>query len=76
MVAHPLYLADYTLGHVISHQIRAHLRGRDLAAETKRICSIGRLTPDLWMRQAVGSGVDIRPLADDCAAALGRLGVA
>jgi hypothetical protein len=24
----------------------------------------------------VGSGVDIRPLADDCAAALGRLGVA
>jgi oligoendopeptidase F len=76
MVGHPLYLADYTLGHVISHQIRAHLRGRDLAAETKRICSIGRLTPDLWMRKAVGRGVDIRPLADDCAAALGRLGVA
>jgi hypothetical protein len=76
MVGHPLYLADYTLGHVISHQIRAHLRGRDLAAETKRICSIGRLTPDLWMHKAVGSGVDIRPLADDCAAALGRLGVA
>jgi hypothetical protein len=28
------------------------------------------------MRKAVGRGVDIRPLADDCAAALGRLGVA
>ena len=74
MVGHPLYLADYTLGHVISHQIRAHLRGRDLAAETRRICSIGRVTPDLWMRRAVGSGIDIAPLASDCAAALARLG--
>ncbi len=74
MVGHPLYLADYTLGHVISHQIRAHLRGRDLAAETKRICSIGRVTPDLWLRRAVGSGVDVAPLAADCAAALARLG--
>jgi hypothetical protein len=74
MVGHPLYLADYTLGHVISHQIRAHLRGRDLAAETKRICSIGRVTPDLWLRRAVGSGIDVAPLAADCAAALARLG--
>jgi oligoendopeptidase F len=74
MVGHPLYLADYTLGHVISHQIRSHLRGRDLAAETKRICSIGRVTPDLWLRRAVGSGIDVAPLAADCAAALARLG--
>ena len=74
MVGHPLYLADYTLGHVISHQVRAHLRGRDLAAETKRICSIGRVTPDLWMRRAVGAGIDIGPLATDCSEALSRLG--
>ena len=70
MVGHPLYLADYTLGHVISHQVRSHLRGKDLATETRRICSIGRLTPDLWMRRAVGQGISITPLADDCAAAL------
>jgi hypothetical protein len=74
MVGHPLYLADYTLGHVISHQVRSHMHGKDLAAETKRICSIGRLTPDLWMRRAVGAGIDVAPLATDCAAALGRIG--
>jgi hypothetical protein len=73
MVAHPLYLADYTLGHIISHQIQAHMRGRDLAAETVRICSIGRLTPDLWMRRAVGEGISIAPLATAAAAALERV---
>ena len=74
MVGHPLYLADYTLGHVISHQVRSHMEGKDLAAETKRICSIGRVTPDLWMRRAVGAGIDVAPLAADCTAALGRIG--
>jgi hypothetical protein len=49
------------------------MHGKDLAAETKRICSIGRVTPDLWMRRAVGTGISARPLAEDCAAALARL---
>ncbi len=70
MIAHPLYLADYTLGHVMSHQIRSHMRGKDLAAETKRITSLGRFTPDLWMRRATGSPISAMALADDCAAAL------
>ena len=74
MVGHPLYLADYTIGHVMSHQIRSHLRGKDLAAETKRITSIGSFTPDYWMRKAVGSPLSIEPLAKDCAAALRAIG--
>jgi hypothetical protein len=73
MVAHPLYLADYTIGHVMSHQIRSFMRGKELAGETKRITSLGRLTPDLWMRKAVGAPLSIEPLANDCAAALGRI---
>ncbi len=75
MIAHPLYLADYTLGHIISHQIRSHMRGKDLAQETIRICSLGRFTPDQWMRKAVGSGISAQPLGDDCAKALRSLGV-
>lgn len=74
MIAHPLYLADYTLGHIMSHQIRAHMRSKDLAAETKRICSLGRVTPELWMKRAVGQGVSVAPLAADAAAALERMG--
>lgn len=70
MIAHPLYLPDYTLGHMMSHQIRSYLRGKELAAETKRITSLGCLTPDLWMRKAVGSPVSPAPLARDAAEGL------
>ena len=65
MVAHPLYLPDYAIGQMISHQIRAHVRTRDVAAETKRICSIGRLTPAAWMKAAVGGSLSAAPLIED-----------
>ncbi len=73
MVAYPLYLPDYALGHIVSHQIASHLRDRDLASETQRICSIGRVTPELWLRRAVGEGLSTEPLLRDAEAALGRL---
>ena len=73
MVAHPLYLADYVLGHVQSHQIRSQLRNRELASETIRICSLGQLTPDLWMKRAVGTGLDVSALVTDTQAALDQL---
>ncbi|MBL9148000.1 MAG: hypothetical protein JNM94_04835 [Phycisphaerae bacterium] len=73
MLSHPLYLPDYALGHIMSHQIRSFVRSRDLAAETKRICSIGRVTPDLWMRRAVGRGISAAALEADAKAALARL---
>jgi hypothetical protein len=73
MVGYPLYLADYALGHMISHQIIRHMDGRDLAAETRRICSIGLLTPDAWMQRAVDSNIDAGVLANDAAGAVERL---
>ena len=65
MIGYPLYLPDYTIGHVISHQIKSHMRGKDLASETIRICSIGRLTPDQWMKNAVGSPISASQLIAD-----------
>jgi len=73
MIGYPLYLPDYTIGHVISHQIKSHMRGKDLASETKRICSIGRLTPDQWMKNAVGNGISATQLIDDATAGLSQL---
>ena len=73
MVGYPLYLADYALGHMISHQIIQHMDGRDLASETRRICSIGLLTPDAWMQRAVGSNIDAQVLTNDAAGAVERL---
>jgi oligoendopeptidase F len=73
MIGYPLYLPDYTIGHVISHQIKSHMRGKDLAAETKRICSIGRLTPDQWMKNAVGSEISAKQFIDDATEGLRRI---
>jgi hypothetical protein len=72
-VAYPLYLADYVIGLVMAQQIRTFVEGRDLAEETMRICGIGRVTPDAWMREAVGSGLDASPLLDRVSAAAQRL---
>jgi hypothetical protein len=49
------------------------MRGKDLAGETKRITSLGCLTPDFWMRKAVGAPVSPEPLARDAAAGLAHL---
>ena len=73
MVAHPLYLPDYAIGQMISHQVRAHVHTRDVAAETKRICSIGRLTPAAWMHEAVGGEISPQPLIEDARHALQEL---
>lgn len=63
MVSHPLYLADYPLGHLIAAQIEAHLsRSASLGAEVERMASQGRLTPDLWMRLATGEPVSAKAL--------------
>jgi hypothetical protein len=64
MVAYPLYLADYALGHIMTYQIRSHVDRSNLAEETIRICSIGRITPDQWMREAVGAPISIEPMLE------------
>jgi hypothetical protein len=62
MVSYPLYLADYPLGHIIAFQIGEKLRGPALGAEFERVARQGRLTPDAWMRGAVGEPLSTKPL--------------
>lgn len=62
MIDYPLYLANYPYGHIIQSQLETHLVGRNLGDEVCRIYPAGRLTPNIWMQQAVGSDVDINPL--------------
>ena len=47
---------------------------KDLAAETRRICSIGDITPAAWMQQAVAGPLSATPLVEDCTAAIKALG--
>ena len=62
MIDSPLYLANYPYGHIIQFQLEQQLRGKNIADEIQRIYPAGRLTPQHWMRYAVGSEVSTQPL--------------
>ncbi|MGL4956204.1 MAG: hypothetical protein ACRC9X_03395 [Bacteroidales bacterium] len=59
MINSPLYLPNYPLGHLIELQLEEYLQGRDFADEILRIFSLGRLTPQQWMLQAVGKPLSV-----------------
>ena len=83
MVNNEMYTPDYTLAHIIAFQIRSHFddlartdaRGgrQAFGREFERVARLGTLTPNEWMRQAVGAPLSATPLIDAAAAALGRL---
>ncbi|PKP34281.1 MAG: hypothetical protein CVT98_10925 [Bacteroidetes bacterium HGW-Bacteroidetes-15] len=62
MIQSPLYLMNYPYGRLIMYQLEDYIAGKDFAAETKRIFSIGRLTPQHWMEKAVGSQISNEPI--------------
>ena len=58
MIHSLLYLPDYSIGHMIAHQIEEQVeKSGDLGAEFERMCLAGRITPDLWMKNATGKPV-------------------
>lgn len=61
-VDYPLYLADYPLGHVIEFQIERYLEGKNLGAEMERMCAIGSILPQEWMKRAVGQPISTQPM--------------
>jgi oligoendopeptidase F len=62
MVDSPLYLANYSYGHVIQFQMAEYIKGKKLADEIDRMYSQGRLTPQQWMMVAVGSKISTQPI--------------
>lgn len=57
MIVYGLYLPDYAIGHIIAFQVARHVKAETFGTEIERITRQGRVTPDLWMRGAVGSPV-------------------
>ncbi|HEY3176637.1 MAG TPA: hypothetical protein VGK94_12855 [Candidatus Polarisedimenticolia bacterium] len=71
MIDAGLYTPDYPLGHLIAFQIEDHFRkAKPMGAEFERICKLGSITPDAWMRQGVGGPLSAEPLLAAAAAAL------
>jgi hypothetical protein len=75
MVNNGLYTPDYTLGHLISFQIEEHFRSLNgpMGPEIERLCQLGSITPDAWMRKAVGAPLSAEPLLSATAKALDAL---
>lgn len=73
MIDSPLYLPNYPYGHIIEFQLEQQLGGKNIADEIQRIYPVGRLTPQHWMRHAVGSEVSTQPLLSATAEALKEL---
>jgi len=69
MIDMMLYLPNYVIGHVLAHQIRAHLTTHDLAGEVLRMCAQGNLTPQVWLQRALGSDLSPAQLITDAARA-------
>lgn len=73
MIDSPLYLPNYPYGHIIQFQLEQQLKGKVVADEIQRIYPVGRLTPQNWMRHAVGSEVSTQPLLTAAAEAIEKL---
>ncbi len=66
MVGYALYLPAYPIGNIVQYQLEEHLAkcktSTEWAKEYTRIYQQGRLTPDVWMRGAVGQPISIQPI--------------
>lgn len=62
MIDSPLYLANYSYGHIIQFQIEEYLKGKIFPEEIDRIYSQGRLTPQQWMIGALGNKISTQPI--------------
>lgn len=70
MINYPLYLSNYPVGHLIDFQLDNYFKGKDFAKELDRMIQLGRLTPQAWMKQAVGEPISVKPLLQQVSSAL------
>ena len=66
MVGYALYLPGYPIGQLVQFQLEEHLAKcktpAEFAQEYTRIYQQGKLTPDAWMRAAVGEAMSVNPI--------------
>ena len=74
MVQSSLYLPDYPMGHLIAFQIERHVeKAGAVGAEVERMAKQGRVSPDLWMKGAVGTPVGAEALVTEATEALAEV---
>lgn len=70
MLVYPLYLPNYSVGHLINFQIEKYMGDKNLAKEVQRMFSVGRILPNHWMKHAVGAPISTEPILTSTSEAL------
>lgn len=65
MIFHSLYLPNYPIGQLIQSQLNKQLEGKVMGEEMERIYLYGRIIPQQWMRHAVGSNINGKPILEN-----------
>ncbi len=73
MIDGALYLPSYPIGSIIQFQLEEYMKTKNLAEEMERMCRLGSITPDLWMKEAVGSPISTEPMLQAARKALDAL---
>lgn len=69
-----LYLPDYPLGHIIAFQLEEHMKkAGKVGPEFEHVARQGAVSPDLWMKGAVGAPVGPEALIAATETALERI---
>jgi hypothetical protein len=74
MINETLYTPDYPIGQLIAFQLEQHFRGQKaLGPEFERVARQGAITPDAWMRGAVGAPLSADPIIKSAERAVASL---
>ncbi|MDR2407592.1 MAG: hypothetical protein LBE13_05730, partial [Bacteroidales bacterium] len=73
MIASPLYLSAYPLGHLIEFQLENYYEGKNIGHETLKIFSNGRLTPQLWLKKGLHTTLSVEPFLNAVSTAVKTL---
>ncbi|MBI4668605.1 MAG: hypothetical protein HY747_05375 [Elusimicrobia bacterium] len=62
LIEYGLYLPNYPLGHIIAFQVGDYYKTHALGQDMERMCKIGNVTPEEWMKQAIGAAISTEPM--------------
>ncbi len=74
MINSPMYLPNYAFGDLIHFQLEEHFKTHEFAPEVLRIFALGQLTPNEWMKQAVGAPLSNEAILKATEVAVEKLG--
>jgi oligoendopeptidase F len=75
LISADLFVLQHSMGRIIQFQIETKINDKNLASEMERMCKIGKVTPDIWMKNAVGASVSAEALlkaSDEALKAIGE----